>query len=86
MLNGEAPPRRLPVPLLSVAGKLQRGNREPVPPAEIMNMLLGVLVEAVKTVSTMEREQLIADFAKNAPKTEQQHVFMLSLQYHEAPP
>jgi len=30
----------------------------------VMNMLLGVLVEAVKTVSTIEREQLEVDFAK----------------------
>ncbi|CAE7252670.1 CACNA1S, partial [Symbiodinium necroappetens] len=30
----------------------------------VMNMLLGVLVEAVKTVSTIEREQLDADFAR----------------------
>ena len=29
-------------------------------------MLLGVLVEAVKTVSTIEREQLDADFARKA--------------------
>eukprot|EP00913_Durusdinium_trenchii_P022856 g21460.t1 len=27
-------------------------------------MLLGVLVEAVKTVSTIEREQMVADFAR----------------------
>lgn len=30
----------------------------------VMNMLLGVLVEAIKTVSTIEREQLEVDFAK----------------------
>ncbi|CAK9105915.1 unnamed protein product [Durusdinium trenchii] len=30
----------------------------------VMNMLLGVLVEAVKTVSTIEREQMVADFAR----------------------
>ncbi|CAE7348419.1 CACNA1S [Symbiodinium natans] len=30
----------------------------------VMNMLLGVLVEAVKAVSTIEREQLDADFAR----------------------
>jgi len=30
----------------------------------VMNMLLGVLVEAIKTVSMMEREQLEVDFAK----------------------
>lgn len=30
----------------------------------VMNMLLGVLVEAVKTVSTIEREQMMADFAR----------------------
>ena len=35
--------------------------------AKVMNMLLGVLVEAVKTVSTIEREQLDADFARKAP-------------------
>ncbi|CAJ1354880.1 unnamed protein product [Effrenium voratum] len=32
----------------------------------VMNMLLGVLVEAIKTVSTIEREQLEVDFAKKA--------------------
>eukprot|EP00435_Cladocopium_sp_Y103_P062843 s271_g24.t1 len=32
----------------------------------VMNMLLGVLVEAIKTVSTIEREQLEVDFAKRA--------------------
>lgn len=30
----------------------------------VMNMLLGVLVEAVKTVSTIEQEQMMADFAR----------------------
>jgi len=30
----------------------------------VMNMLLGVLVEAVKTVSTIEREHMMADFAR----------------------
>lgn len=32
----------------------------------VMNMLLGVLVEAINTVSTIEREQLEVDFAKKA--------------------
>lgn len=31
---------------------------------ESWNMLLGVLVEAVKTVSTIEQEQMMADFAR----------------------
>ena len=31
-------------------------------------MLLGVLVEAVKAVSTIEREQLDADFARKASR------------------
>ena len=31
-----------------------------------MNMLLGVLVEAIKTVSEIEREQMDVDFAKKA--------------------
>ncbi|CAJ1359287.1 unnamed protein product [Effrenium voratum] len=30
----------------------------------VMNMLLGILVEAVKAVSAIEQEQLVADFAK----------------------
>ena len=32
----------------------------------VMNMLLGVLVEAIKTVSEIEREQMDVDFAKKA--------------------
>ena len=34
--------------------------------AFLRNMLLGVLVEAINTVSTIEREQLEVDFAKKA--------------------
>ena len=33
----------------------------------VMNMLVGILVEAVQTVATMEHEQIHVDFAKKAP-------------------
>ena len=36
----------------------------------VMNMLLGVLVEAVKMVSNIEREQMMAEFAKKAAPSE----------------
>ena len=36
----------------------------------VMNMLLGVLVEAVKMVSNIEREQMMAEFAKKAALSE----------------
>ena len=71
----------------------------------VMNMLLGVLVEAaarplprekrlahqVKTVSTIEKEQMVAEFARRAARERSASVFRagsgacVCIMYHDSP-